>query len=60
MMDRVSLSDSPLVVTAVTVYTTNGEVSVGVPQIVPFVTEICNPFGSEGVIDHDTAASPTV
>ena len=60
MMDRVSLSDTPLAVTAVTVYTTNDDVSVGVPQIVPFVAEICNPLGSEGLIDHDTAASPTV
>ena len=39
---------------------TNDDVSVGVPQIVPFVAEICNPLGSEGLIDHDTAASPTV
>ena len=48
----------PPVLVAVTVNVEVGVMSVGVPEISPFVDEKLSPFGSCGVIDHESTAPP--
>ena len=45
---------------AVTVYTVEGEVTVGVPEIVPVVVEMETPAGRDGLIDQDVTVPVTV
>ena len=42
---------------AVTVYTVNGEITVGVPPITP-VLSIVRPLGRVGLTDQDTTSPP--